>query len=246
MLLRAPDTRHWTELDTPSRTTVIAVGAGGLVVVALLLLALLGSSNGPAVAESPTSVRLTLAALDRLPQDGIVLGDPAAPATLVVFSALDVPSRGIGSALRPLATGPVAEGRLKLELRTLSHDPERLAPDDGDAARVARVAQAAGLQDKQWQLLAVLADGSPGYVDEDLLDDAVARVPGLDRSRVRHDARSPRISAAVARADAMAEQAEVGPDAPLVLERDGQAPVALARQAPDRLLATVERALAAR
>ncbi len=120
--------------------------------------------------------------LDAIPQDGIVLGEPDAPVTVVVFADIQCPyckqfSRRV---LPRVINRYVRPGRVKLVLRTLTFLGV-------DSIRGAQYAGASALQDKMWNVVEVLfrnqGGENTGWVTDDLLREVGAGVPGLDVER---------------------------------------------------------------
>ena len=81
-----------------------------------------------------------------IPQQGVTLGEPDAPATLIEFADLQCPfcAQYTTGALPSVIEDYVRTGRLKLQLRLLRF----IGPD---SERGAEVAAAATLQDKGWE-----------------------------------------------------------------------------------------------
>jgi protein-disulfide isomerase len=128
-----------------------------------------------------------------LPQDGITLGDPDAPTTLIEFADLQCPfcAQYALEGLPAVVNDFVRDGRLKLELRLLTF----LGPD---SVRGARMAGAAALQDRMWEFseLFFAAQGpeNTGYATDEFLRAVARRVPGLDVQQAFADRASPEVS----------------------------------------------------
>ena len=137
-----------------------------------------------------------------VPQDGITLGDPAAPATLVEYADLQCPycatfSRDV---LPAVVAQYVRSGRLRLEFRGLAF----LGPDSDKALRAAL---AAGERDRLWDALHALFErqGSEnaGWVTDELL--AGLKPLGVDLERTS----SPWVEQQLDAAEAAARMAAV-------------------------------------
>ena len=117
-----------------------------------------------------------------IPQEGISLGEADAPAVMREFAdpqcpfcadyALDVLPEIVDRYVRP--------GDLRLELDLLTF----IGPD---SERAARVAHAAGEQDRMWEFVELLfrnqgAEGS-GWATDELLRELAEATPGLDADR---------------------------------------------------------------
>jgi protein-disulfide isomerase len=117
-----------------------------------------------------------------LQQNGTLLGEPRAPATLVEFADLQCPfcARFAVDALPGVIRDWVRTGRLRLDLRLMSF----IGPD---SARAARLADAAALQNRIWPFaeLFYLNQGTEnsGYVTPLFLRGIAAATPGLDVAR---------------------------------------------------------------
>jgi protein-disulfide isomerase len=173
---------------------------------------------------SPTA--RTLAALSGVPQDGITLGRRDAPVTLTVYS--DVTTRIDlldGTTFDRIMRRYVRPGRLRIQLRTVPETPDPQATESNWQA--ARALQAAGIQDRLWQLYAIFdAEYIGSLSDEDLR--AMARsVRGLDAAELLRDARSDRVTQAINRAVGFAQSGKVTSLPAFVLQRNGGPPLKL-------------------
>jgi protein-disulfide isomerase len=136
------------------------------------------SSSGPAAGADATRTLLA-----GIPQHGIVLGDPKAPVRVVEFADLQCPfCREYTLTVFPgLVRRYVRPGKVRLEFRALAF----IGPD---SVRAARVAEAAGLQDRLWNVvdLAYRNQGreNSGWATDATLRGVAAAVPGLDAGRV--------------------------------------------------------------
>ena len=160
----------------------MALRLGVLAVAAALLVALavaLGSTaaedkRGEAAAAGGDVTK----ALRGVTQDGIALGAPDAPVTLVEFADLQCPfCREYHEQVFPtLLERYVKTGKLRVELRLL-----RFVGPDSDA--LARTAAGAAAHDRMWQVagLAYARQGveNSGYADQDFVDALIADA-GLD------------------------------------------------------------------
>ena len=159
----------------PSRLTsrpLLAALAGAVVVaVALVAASLIGSSTGKSEA-TPPPVSAAPAVRDEIfrgvPQNGITLGSPKAPVTLVEYADLQCPycADWARDALPTIVQEYVRTGRVRLVFRGLSFIGEQ-----SDTAL--RAALAAGEQDRLWDVLHGLflhqgAENS-GWVTDSLL-----------------------------------------------------------------------------
>ncbi len=181
-------------------------------------LALTACGNSPDA--TLTQAKEGMRSVAGVPQNGITLGSPAAAATLTVYA--DITSlefgRFVSETLPQIVRRYVRPGHLNILLRTV-------APSAGDtgvaihgSALGGKTAQAAGLQNRLWQFVAVLAARNPGYIDDVQLTEMVELVAGLDPEAVRQQARSRRVQLAVTRAGTKAAKAGVTTTPAFVLE----------------------------
>jgi protein-disulfide isomerase len=166
------------------RRLYVAVGAAA----ALLAAALIGfsvlsrddseSAPPPAAVDARETVRLFAG----IPQDGIALGRPDAPVTLVEFADFQCPfcATFARDALPEIVRKYVRTGKVRIEYRALA-----FIGSDSDAAR--EMALTAGQQDRFWQFAHLLFENqgaeNSGWVTEERLQAIASAVPGLDVQR---------------------------------------------------------------
>ena len=182
--------------------------------------------------------------LDGIPQDGLVLGDPDAPVTLVEFADLQCPycARFSRTTLPAIVAEYVRPGHVRLVFRGVAF----LGPDSGEALRAVL---AAGLQGKLWQLAELLYEAqgreNSGWVTDELLLELGGRVDGLDVERMMAERDSDAVDLELERARAAAIQAGIegtpsfwaGPtDEPLRLLAAGAAPAPIFRSVLNAVL----------
>jgi protein-disulfide isomerase len=172
-----------------------------LALLAVVAVAVAVLAGGPHTDNRPT-VHKDVPLLAGIPQDGIALGDPNAPVTMVEFADLQCPycREYSEKALPDIVRRYVRTGQVRLELRLL-----RFLGPDSDL--LARTAAGASEQNRMWQV-AALAYGrqgreNSGYVDADFLNGLV-RDAGLSKV----DA-GPRAEQIVAAAEEQARRANV-------------------------------------
>jgi protein-disulfide isomerase len=167
-----------------SRNRFLIIGAVVVVVVvaAVVAGALLTSGDDDG-GGATTGVELagadeTRALLEGIPQDGIAIGAPDAPVTLVEFADLQCPfcAQWATDAFPDLVEEYVRPGKLRIEFRGLTF----IGPDSEKALRAAL---SAGEQEKLWQTVELLYQNqggeNTGWVTDELLD-AVATSAMLD------------------------------------------------------------------
>jgi protein-disulfide isomerase len=171
---------------------LLLLGGAVLAALVVVVVAIVVSQNGadddtgPAVSAGRAEPSLS-AEVEELfggiPQRGVTLGDPDAPATLIEFADLQCPfcAQYTTGALPTVIEDYVRTGRLKLELRLLRF----IGPD---SERGAEVAAAATLQDKGWQFSDLFyrnqGPENSGYATNEFLQQLARATPGLDVARL--------------------------------------------------------------
>ena len=157
-----------------------------------------------------------------IPEHGIVLGDPGAPVTLTEFADLQCPfCRQYAEAVLPtLVKRYVRSGELRLVFRNLSF----IGPDSD---RAARVAAAAGIQDRLWQFTDLVyrnqGEENSGYVTDAYLR-RIARASGADVARAFDAASGAAVSGQLDAAAREAQRFQVDSTPSFVLSRAGGQP----------------------
>ncbi len=119
-------------------------------------------------------------------QDGVTLGDPKAPVTLVEFADLQCPfCRAYTTDVLPtLVSQYVATGKLKMVFRNVAFIGT-------DSTRAAQMAAAAGQQNKLWPFIDIFyanqGEENSGYVTDDFLRKVGAAVTGLNVDKAMND-----------------------------------------------------------
>ena len=162
---------------------------------AIVSVAIVVSSGGDDHAAAPTAPRGDVTALfDGIPQDGLVLGDPAARVVLVEFADPQCPyCREFATQTLPaIVRRYVRTGRVRMELRLVSF----VGPD---SLKGARALEAAALQDRMWQaaarFYALQRQENTGYVTDAFVTGVLRGVRGLDVVRAMRDRTSPDVDA---------------------------------------------------
>jgi protein-disulfide isomerase len=150
---------------------------------------------------STTDPALTLVA--GIPQNGTVLGKSGTTVRMLQFEDLQCPicKRYTDDAFPAIVNEYVRTGRIKIDFRGLAF----LGPD---SLKALKIAMAAGLQDKLWQVVGLFyanqgAENS-GWVTDSLIDQILAEVPGLDAAKVKVDAQSAKVANQIAAVQAEA------------------------------------------
>jgi protein-disulfide isomerase len=167
---------------------------GGVLAVAVIVVAAIviassgGGSSSPKkqAGEKVAGQRATAALMAGIPQQGITLGDPKAPVTMVEFADLQCPfCREYTTTLLPtLINNYVRPGKLKMVFRNISFIGT-------DSLRAAQMAAAAGLQNKLWSYIDLFyanqGEENSGYVTDDFLRKIGSGVAGLDVGKAMND-----------------------------------------------------------
>ena len=157
-----------------------------------------------------------------IPQSGVSLGDPDAPATLIEFADLQCPfcAEFATGELPGVIDQYVRSGELRLELRLLAF----LGPD---SERARQAANAATLQNRLWDYTELFfrnqgAENS-GYATNQFLT-RLARETRLDIEALRADLATPRAEAFSREAERLGRQLQVEGTPSFYLVRDGGQP----------------------
>lgn len=166
----------------PNRNLLIALGAAGVVIAAIVIgvLTLGGGDSGGSIDAAPAAY------IDGIPQARDVLGDPAATVTLIQFEDLQCPvcQRYTTEAQEDVVTEYVRPGKVKLRFVGLAFIGQ-------DSQKALRYALAAGKQNKLWQFTELLYQEqgaeNAGWVTDGLLED-IADALKLDWATLKTDA----------------------------------------------------------
>lgn len=217
-----------------------AVLAAVVVVVVAIVISQGGeddeSSTTPAAASGGSDTAAQRQEVEDLfegiPQKGIVLGDPAAPATMTEFVDLQCPfcAQYSTEALPSVIDEYVRPGRLKLELRLLTF----LGPD---SERGAQVAAAAALQNRVWQYSEQFfrnqGPENSGYATDSFLQKLARETPGLNADRLAEDYGTPPAQRIIGQAAAAGRRLGVEGTPSFYIARRGGQPQPLEVQSLD-------------
>ena len=221
---------------------IAAIAAVALVVVVAVVVAGPGRDPEPAAAAPDAGL-----VFEGIPQAGLALGSPDAPAVLTEFADLQCPfcATYARDVLPAVVDRYVRSGRLRLELHVLSFLGD-------DSVRAGAMAAAAADQNLLWSF----TDGfyrsqgteNSGYATDAFLRGIGEATPGLDVDRALADRSRPPVLRMLAEADDAAGAADVDHTPAFYLRRgDGPAealePAALTAEA---FTAALDEALAAR
>ena len=210
--MRAPKRRSSRTVLTSRRRLYVAVGAAAALLAAALIgfSALSGdeSESAPAPAAVAVDGRETTRLFAGIPQDGIALGRPDAPVTLVEFADFQCPFCGTFArdALPEIVRKYVRTGKVRIEYRALAFLGE-------DSVEAREMALAVGLQDRFWQFAHLLfeqqGDENSGWVTAELLEATANAVPGLDVERALADRTAGAVADEAEEAEHHAEQSGI-------------------------------------
>jgi protein-disulfide isomerase len=189
-----------------------ALGAAAVIVVVLIAIS---SSGGSGAKSSTTAASGPVAGASQassllagIPQKGITLGNAKAPVRVVEFADLQCPFcrdfavNGLPSVVRQY----VRPGEVKMEFRSLAF----IGPD---SERAARVAEAAGQQNKLWNFVDVTyhnqAKENSGWATDATLKRIAGSVPGLDTARAFRDRDGSAVTAQLKAAQSLATSSGV-------------------------------------
>lgn len=194
----------------------------------------IGSATNPAALQGSTAVRDLFKGI---PQTGLVLGDPNAPATLTEFIDLQCPvcKAFETEQLDAIVEQYVRPGKLKIRMEPW----EILDPPGGpgDSARGQAATIAASLQNKAFQFAQLLyinqGDEDSGWLTEDMVGLTASSVDGMDPRRVLSSLNSSDVKATVSIVHNQASQQGFHATPTLLLNHKGQPAHVVASGLPD-------------
>lgn len=185
-----PPLRREEPRRVPTRALLLAVGVAAIAASALIGASLLGSGseNEPPLTSAVDVTQGRDPLLRGIEQDGLALGSPDAPVTLVEYADLQCSycAQWAREAFPTIVDDYVRTGRVRVVFRGLAF----IGPDSETALRAAL---AAGNQDRLWDVVHALYSRqgaeNAGWVTDDLLRSLGSA--GLDAERMLAEARSP-------------------------------------------------------
>jgi protein-disulfide isomerase len=204
------------------------LGLAAVAAIVVVAAAIVISQSGAEDEEAP--------ALPALQQDGVSLGDPDAPATLIEFADLQCPfcADYALETLPDVINRHVRSGQLRLELRLLAF----LGPD---SVRARQVAHAAALQDRMWgfseRFFRNQGPENSGYATDEFLERLARQTPGLGVQRLESDLGNQEAEALTREAERMARELDVPGTPAFYLVRDGGEPEPIEIDQLDQALA---------
>jgi protein-disulfide isomerase len=200
-------------------------GAAGLFAAIIVgaAVAIFSSPTEVDLGDLPTQSRQVERLLAGIPQRGVELGDRTASATLVEFVDPQCPFCGQFSrdVLPTVIRRYVRRGRLglRLELLTILGD---------DSQRIARLAAAASLQDRGWDLVELAFDNQgdegSGYATDDYLRRIARATPGLNANGAIQDSQTLRSTRVLDAAGRQASALGVDSTPTFFVEQRGRQP----------------------
>jgi protein-disulfide isomerase len=181
------------------------------------------SAPSPAPAQSRSDGEAGGSPIEGVPQDGVSLGDPSAPATLIEFADLQCPfcAEFATEELPGVIDSYVRDGRLRLELRLLAF----IGPD---SQRGRQVAHAAALQDRMWEYTDLFfrnqGPENSGYATNTFLEQLARQTPGLDVDQLAEDFGDPEAETLTRQAERFGRRLQVDGTPSFYLVRDGGPP----------------------
>lgn len=197
----------------------ISILLGLLLVAAIVVIVAIAVSSGGDDKKSSSASKTSPVTLTGIPQSGSTLGKEDAPALIVEFVDPQCPycrdfeqnemEKIVNDAIRP--------GRAKMQLRVLTF----LGPDSAEAARVW---EAAGFQNKMFDVAAAFyanqGEENSGYVTDKWLKDTLGGIDGFDFDKALNEAADPRITAALGEAKSLASRYGVDSTPTLLVGKD--------------------------
>ncbi|HEX4518367.1 MAG TPA: thioredoxin domain-containing protein [Gaiellaceae bacterium] len=189
-----------------------------------------GSATSPIALPGSTDVR---ALYKGIPQSGVVLGSPKAPATLTEFIDLQCPDCKMFELeqMPTIVQKYVRSGKLDIRMEPWSI---LSAPDSprGQAATLAASLQNKGFQFAQMLYLNQGVENT-GWLTEDMVGTAASSVDGLDPRRVLDDQTSSRVKAGVSDVDTAASAQNFTGTPTILLNHKGQKAHVVSLGVPD-------------
>jgi len=186
---------------------------GGVALIAIAIVAVAiavsggGSSHELKSGQSAQGGAEVAARFKGIPQHGLELGNPKAPVTMVEVADLKCPicDSYMRSAFPTLVDRYVRTGKVKMVMQLQTFVGESSAP--GDSQRAARMALAAGQQNKLWNFADVFylnqQDENASYATDSFVTKIGAAVPGLDTRTALANRASPAVTNQLRQADAL-------------------------------------------
>lgn len=187
----------------------IALAAAAIVVIVAIVVSSGSSKHAKAPApqkgEIVSGQRFSAALLGGIPQNGIQLGRPDAPVTLVQFEDLQCPfcREYTVNEFPAIVRRYVRTGKVKVEFRNFTFIGQ-------DSVKAGQYASAAGGQNRLWNFVDLFylnqGEENSGYVTKAFLTRLLEAVPGLNVVKAEADANAPAAVQGMKDANALAQQ----------------------------------------
>jgi protein-disulfide isomerase len=196
-----------------ARTRRLSIFGGviGLALIAVVIAVVV--SSGVFKSDDITGASEVSSRFNGIPQSGVTLGEPNAPATIVEFADLKCPfcAEFARDGLPPLIDEYISTGKAKLVYRNLTIlDASAPGKDSTDAATMAA---AVGLQNKMWNFVDLFyinqKDENTVYATDEFLNSIAAAIPGVNVSEAEGKRSSAAVKAQLAAASAAADARQV-------------------------------------
>jgi len=183
----------------------ISILLGLLLVAAIVVVIAIAVSSGGDSKKSNSTVKPSPIALAGIPQSGIMLGKPDAPALITEFADPQCPyCRDFELNEMPrVVREAIRTGRARFELRVLTF----LGPD---SVKAGRIFGAAALQNKLYnvssEFYANQGEENTGYVTDQWLQKTLGDIKGFDLNKALDQAGGPQITAQLGEAKTLASR----------------------------------------
>jgi protein-disulfide isomerase len=190
---------------TSGARVLLAFGIAIAVAVALIAVAVLTRDGDDESSPNPTAPAIDF---EGIPQDGAFLGSPDTQVTLIEYADLQCPAcRAYSESILPgVVSQYVRPGDVRAEWRGLAFIGE-------DSEKALRFVQAAGFQDRLWNLQDALyrnqGGENSGWVTDERIRELAGAIPGLDVDQLFADAESTEVANRIAADAATAGTNEV-------------------------------------
>ena len=207
--------------ETKTKTLLLALGAvlvaAAVVVAIIVVMSSSGTSkinqNYPRVGSLSAPNALLAAPdvqhlLQGIPQSGVTLGNAKAPVTLRAFEDPQCPACQVfdTQVLPGLINTYVRSGKLRVDYYGVTF-VGGVSGSSNDSERGLKAALAAGLQGKFWNYIELLyfsqGTENTGWLNDNMVISAASSIPGLNVPRLLSDRSSARVSAEVAKYEAL-------------------------------------------
>ncbi|MGZ4315391.1 MAG: thioredoxin domain-containing protein [Gaiellaceae bacterium] len=245
------------------RTLAIAGGVALAVIIAVVLAVVLtgGKKTSTATGDFPTrgsshwagalqGAPYVAKLFKGIPQSGLVLGNPNAPATLTEYIDLQCPvCQEFESTMLPtLVQKYVRSGKLNIKMQPWSIRDFPGGPQDSTRGQKATIA--ASLQNKAFPFAELLylnqGQENSGWLNDNMVLTAASSVDRMQVQQVPNDAGSSSVKSTVSSVDGTASAGGFNSTPTLLLNHKGQKPQVVARSLPNlsQLEAQIQSAIA--